>query len=79
MKLTRIVMCGAGATRRVMDTNMQSHILSIILFTPLVGALLLIFIPKEQKDAIRWIANMFRFGGPVGLDPIGAVVLGAAL
>ncbi len=42
---------------------MQSHILSIILFTPLVGALLLIFIPKEQKDAIRWIANLFSLGG----------------
>jgi NADH-quinone oxidoreductase subunit M len=42
---------------------MQSHILSIILFTPLVGALLLIFIPKEQKDAIRWIANMFALAG----------------
>src|SRR5580700_2711132 len=42
---------------------MQSHILSIILFTPLVGALLLIFIPKEQKDAIRWIANIFALGG----------------
>src|SRR3984885_3355817 len=42
---------------------MQSHILSIILFTPLVGALLLIFIPKEQKDAIRWIANIFALAG----------------
>src|SRR5271163_2703522 len=42
---------------------MQSHILSIILFTPLVGALLLIFIPKEQKDAIRWIANLFSLAG----------------
>ena len=38
---------------------MQNHILSIILFTPLVGRDLLIFIPKEQKDAIRWIANLF--------------------
>ena len=42
---------------------MQSHILSIILFTPLVGALLLLFIPKENKDAIRWIANMFALAG----------------
>ncbi len=38
---------------------MQTHILSIILFTPLVGALLLLFVPKENKDAIRWIANLF--------------------
>jgi NADH-quinone oxidoreductase subunit M len=42
---------------------MQSHILSIILFTPLVGALLLMFVPKEQKDAIRWIANLFALAG----------------
>jgi NADH-quinone oxidoreductase subunit M len=42
---------------------MQSHILSIILFTPLVGALVLIFVPKENKDAIRWIANIFALAG----------------
>ncbi len=42
---------------------MQSHILSIILFTPLVGALLLLFVPKENKEAIRWIANIFAFLG----------------
>ena len=42
---------------------MQSHILSIILFTPLVGALLLLFIPRESKDAIRWIANLFALAG----------------
>jgi NADH-quinone oxidoreductase subunit M len=42
---------------------MQSHILSIILFTPLVGAILLLFVPKDNKDAIRWIANIFALGG----------------
>ena len=42
---------------------MHNHILSIILFTPLLGAILLIFIPKEQKDAIRWIANIFGLLG----------------
>src|ERR1700682_2894252 len=42
---------------------MQSHILSIILFTPLVGGLVLLFVPKENKDAIRWIANIFALGG----------------
>ena len=36
---------------------------SIILFTPLVGALLLLFVPKESKDAIRWIANIFALAG----------------
>jgi NADH-quinone oxidoreductase subunit M len=42
---------------------MQNHILSIILFNPLVGAVLLLFIPKENKNAIRWIANLFALGG----------------
>ena len=42
---------------------MQNHILSLILFTPLVGALVLLFVPKENKDAIRWIANFFALGG----------------
>jgi NADH-quinone oxidoreductase subunit M len=37
---------------------MQNHILSIILFTPLAGALLLLFVPKENKNAIRWLANI---------------------
>src|SRR5580700_11371089 len=42
---------------------MQNHILSIILFTPLIGAFILLFVPKENKDAIRWIANIFALGG----------------
>jgi NADH-quinone oxidoreductase subunit M len=42
---------------------MQSHILSIILFTPLAGAILLLFVPKENKNAIRWIANIFAVAG----------------
>ena len=42
---------------------MSNHILSIILFTPLVGALVLLFVPKENKAAIRWIANFFALGG----------------
>ena len=42
---------------------MQNHILSIILFTPLVGAFVLLFVPKESKDAIRWTANIFSLGG----------------
>src|SRR5882672_4285064 len=42
---------------------MQNHILSIILFTPLLGALVLLFMPKENKNAIRWVANIFALGG----------------
>jgi NADH-quinone oxidoreductase subunit M len=42
---------------------MQAHILSIILLTPLVGAIVLLFVPKENKDAVRWIANVFALAG----------------
>src|SRR5580700_6872651 len=42
---------------------MYNHILSIVLFTPLVGAALLLLVPKDSKDAIRWIANIFAFLG----------------
>jgi NADH-quinone oxidoreductase subunit M len=42
---------------------MYNHILSIVLFTPLVGAFLLMMVPKENKDAIRWIANIFALAG----------------
>src|SRR6201982_728919 len=48
---------------------MQSHILSIILFTPLLGAIVLLFVPKENKDAIRWIANIFALAGFLGSLP----------
>src|SRR4030088_1070590 len=42
---------------------MYNHILSIILFTPLVGAFVLLFVPKENKGAVRWIANIFALAG----------------
>jgi NADH-quinone oxidoreductase subunit M len=41
----------------------MSYYLSIILFTPLVGALLLLFVSKRNEDAIRWIANITAFIG----------------
>ncbi len=37
---------------------MQSHLLSWITFTPLIGALLILFIPKSQTRAIKWIATV---------------------
>ncbi len=49
---------------------MQSHILSIILFTPLAGALVLLFVPKTAKDAIRWIANLFALAGLIVSLPL---------
>ncbi|HWR36345.1 MAG TPA: NADH-quinone oxidoreductase subunit M [Clostridia bacterium] len=42
---------------------MYNHILSIVLFTPLVGALILLFVPRENKNAIRWMANIFAMAG----------------
>ncbi len=49
---------------------MYNHILSIILFTPLVGAILLLFMPKENKNAIRWVANIFGMLGFVVSLPL---------
>jgi NADH-quinone oxidoreductase subunit M len=48
---------------RVTDELMHNHILSIVLFTPLAGALLLLFVPKDKENMIRWIANLFAFAG----------------
>jgi NADH-quinone oxidoreductase subunit M len=39
-------------------TFFNNHLLSVILFTPLVGAIVLLFVSKRQEDAIRWIANI---------------------
>jgi NADH-quinone oxidoreductase subunit M len=39
-------------------TFFQSHLLSVILFTPLAGALLLLLVPGTREREIRWIANI---------------------
>src|SRR6266436_5737628 len=41
----------------------MNNYLSIILFTPLAGALLLLLINKKNEDAIRWIANIVALIG----------------
>ena len=41
----------------------MSHYLSIILFTPLAGALILLLVDKKNANAIRWIANIVAFLG----------------
>jgi NADH-quinone oxidoreductase subunit M len=41
----------------------MSHYLSIILFLPLLGALVVLLVPKENTNAIRWIANGFALAG----------------
>src|SRR3954452_15467008 len=33
----------------------MAHLLSLILFTPLAGATLLLFVPRAQEQAIRWM------------------------
>ena len=37
---------------------LQTHLLSVILFTPLAGALLLLFVPGTREREIRWIASI---------------------
>ena len=39
----------------------HDHILSFILFTPLAGMFLLLFIPGENKKAVRWWGNIVLF------------------
>jgi NADH-quinone oxidoreductase subunit M len=39
----------------------HDHILSVILFTPLVGMVPLFFIPGENKNAVRWWGNIAMF------------------
>src|SRR5271155_1480015 len=41
----------------------DNHILSTILFTPLVGAIIMLFIPRERADLHRWMGNIFAFLG----------------
>jgi len=38
---------------------LANHILSVVLFTPLVGALLLLFIPRENEQAHKIAGNVF--------------------
>src|SRR5258706_8622127 len=48
----------------------MNHYLSIILFTPLAGALLLLLVNKQNENAIRWIANITAFTGFVISVPL---------
>ena len=40
-----------------------NHILTVILFTPLVGAIVLLFLPRESENAHRVIGNIFGMLG----------------
>jgi len=48
----------------------MNYYLSIILFTPLAGALLLLLVNKEHANVIRWIANITAFIGFVISVPL---------
>jgi NADH-quinone oxidoreductase subunit M len=41
----------------------MNHYLSIILFTPAVGALLILLLNKQNENAIKWVANITAFTG----------------
>ena len=41
----------------------NTHILTVVLFTPLVGALLLLFVPRDSENAHRVIDNLFAILG----------------
>src|SRR5579864_2442804 len=42
---------------------LMDHILSIVLFTPIAGALILFLIPSSNPAAVRWWANIVAFIG----------------
>jgi NADH-quinone oxidoreductase subunit M len=44
-------------------TLFHDHLLSIVLFTPLAGALLLLALPRRYAGAVRWTANVFGVAG----------------
>src|SRR5438874_7838890 len=48
----------------------MNHYLSLILFEPLVGALVLLLVNKRNEDAIRWIANVAALVGFVISIPL---------
>jgi NADH-quinone oxidoreductase subunit M len=48
----------------------MSHYLSILLFLPLAGAIVLLLVPKQNENAIKWIANVVAFAGFVISIPL---------
>ena len=52
-------------------TNVANFpLLSLILFLPLVGAAILVFVPKENGNLIRWVANIVAVAGFVVSLPL---------
>ena len=53
-----------------MSNVVNFPLLSLVLFTPLAGAILLLFVNKRHENAIRWIANVFACAGFVVSLPL---------
>ena len=49
----------------------RAHILTIVAFLPLAGAIVILFFDKENKNLIRWFANLVAFTGFLASVPIG--------
>jgi NADH-quinone oxidoreductase subunit M len=47
-------------------TFIAQHLLTLILFSPLVGAALVLLLPTDQRPAIRWVALLSSLV-PLGL------------
>ena len=41
----------------------MSNILNIVCYLPLVGLILIMFIKRENENAVKWIANITAFIG----------------
>jgi NADH-quinone oxidoreductase subunit M len=48
----------------------MSHYLSLVLFLPLAGAVLVLCVPKRNADVIRWLANACALAGFVVSMPL---------
>jgi NADH-quinone oxidoreductase subunit M len=48
----------------------NNHMLTVILFTPLVGAILLLFVPRESENGHRVLGNLFALLGFVVSLPL---------
>ena len=53
-----------------MSNAVNFPLLSLILFTPLAGAILLLFVNRQRSNTIRWIANVFATTGFVVSLPL---------
>jgi len=48
----------------------REHVLSIVLFVPTLGALLMLFVPRANEAAHRWLGNLFGLAGFVVSLPL---------